>query len=243
MNDPLGPDDATGLAAAELALGLLDGDERAVALRRVIADREFAADVARWRDHFAPLHDRQREADVPDHLFGRIEHSLDHAGAPTPAPARRAWLWPAFASAAAAAVAAVVVIRLSPDAPVPPPVVVAAPAPTPTPTTILVAVLEPVERGAQIAAVYDASRRALRLMPASYGRTGRSQQLWVIGGDGVPHSLGLVGERATALTITPADRARIAAGATLAISIEPAGGSPTALPTGPVVAKGALSDV
>jgi anti-sigma-K factor RskA len=31
-------------------------------------------------------------------------------------------------------------------------------------------------------------------------------------------------------------------GATLAVSVEPAGGSPTGLPTGPVIASGALEN-
>ncbi len=58
---------------------------------------------------------------------------------------------------------------------------------------------------------------------------------------GTPHSLGLLANHGgTALTLTADNRARIAAGATLAVSLEPLGGSPTGLPTGPVVATGAL---
>ncbi|MGJ3628226.1 hypothetical protein AB5I41_17070 [Sphingomonas sp. MMS24-JH45] len=43
------------MAAAELALGVLDGDERAAALRRVLAEPDFAREVARWRDYLAAL--------------------------------------------------------------------------------------------------------------------------------------------------------------------------------------------
>ena len=43
------------VAAAELALGVLDGEERAAALRRMLAEPDFARDVERWRDHFAVM--------------------------------------------------------------------------------------------------------------------------------------------------------------------------------------------
>ena len=45
------------MTAAELALGLLDGDERAAALRRVLADPAFAREVEDWRNRMAGLFD------------------------------------------------------------------------------------------------------------------------------------------------------------------------------------------
>jgi anti-sigma-K factor RskA len=53
----------------------------------------------------------------------------------------------------------------------------------------------------------------------------------------------LLAARPTVLAPQGADRGRIAPGATLAISIEPLGGSPTGLPTGPVVATGVVARV
>ena len=47
----------------------------------------------------------------------------------------------------------------------------------------------------------------------------------------------------TSLAPKGVDRGRIAPGATLAISVEPRGGSPTGLPTGPVVATGVVARV
>ena len=43
------------IAAAELALGVLDGEERAAALRRVLAEPGFASEVERWRGYFGAL--------------------------------------------------------------------------------------------------------------------------------------------------------------------------------------------
>ena len=62
-------------------------------------------------------------------------------------------------------------------------------------------------------------------------------ELWLIPADGVPRSIGVipVAER-TAMVLSPQILAALAAGTTLAISDEPAGGSPTGQPTGAVLA-------
>ena len=59
--------------AAELALGVLDGAERAGALRRMIGEPDFAREVERWRDHFALLFAGVAEVRAPDGLFEKIE--------------------------------------------------------------------------------------------------------------------------------------------------------------------------
>lgn len=63
----------------------------------------------------------------------------------------------------------------------------------------------------------------------------------MIGADGVPHSLGLLkAAQRTVIPIAAADRTKLVPGLKLAISSEPLGGSPTGLPTGPIVASGTL---
>ena len=109
---------------------------------------------------------------------------------------------------------------------------------------MLVASIDRGKAGAPVTAVYDPNSADLRLTPAVLAHSDRSAELWVIAGDGVPHSLGLLKTSgASSLKVNRDNRARLAAGATLAVSIEPIGGSPTGLPTGPVVAKGVLSQV
>lgn len=61
-----------------------------------------------------------------------------------------------------------------------------------------------------------------------------AHELWLIVGEAAPVSLGLL-DAETRLTLADAPE-----GALLAISLEPAGGSPTGLPTGPVVAVAPL---
>src|SRR5262249_48150309 len=72
----------------------------------------------------------------------------------------------------------------------------------------------------------------------------RAIELWLIlpGSDQRPHSLGLIQPgQAMRLELPPDLATRLTPEATLAISLEPAGGSPTGQPTGPVNASGKLT--
>ncbi|BCA63618.1 hypothetical protein HMP09_2852 [Sphingomonas sp. HMP9] len=223
------------VAAAELALGLLDGEERGAALRRVLAEPGFAAQVEWWRSRLAALFDLWPEYAAPPHLVARIEASLD-ANA-TPSRTNR-FAWPALAavtSAIAASLLLFVMVRPEPTVPV------AQPVPVARASSVLVAMLG--DAKAPVAAVYDPANGALRVAAGPGVPNARVAELWVIGGDGVPHALGLLSGRPTALAPKGVDRDRITPGVTLAISVEPLGGSPTGLPTGPVVATGVVARV
>jgi anti-sigma-K factor RskA len=65
----------------------------------------------------------------------------------------------------------------------------------------------------------------------------KSYELWILpSGGGNPVSLGLMPRQGKLeRRLTPAQRALLAAARQVAVSVEPAGGSPTGLPTGPVV--------
>ena len=68
-----------------------------------------------------------------------------------------------------------------------------------------------------------------------------AHELWVIPEGGKPHSLGTMARgRQMHMRLADALAQLLQQGATIAISVEPPGGSPTGAPTGPVVASGAL---
>lgn len=239
--------EAPDMAAAELALGLLDGEERAAALRRVLAEPGFARAVERWRGQLAQLFDLWPAMAAPD-VLARVERSIDRpAASGVPAPRAPGRFWPglaALSSIAAAVLLVMLFIRPVALPPAPSPRPAPTPAPAPAAPTLVASIAPAAAGGSSATAVYDAQAGTIRLTEASFADARRSAQMWVIPGDGTPHSLGLLQRRGgTALTLDPANRARIAAGATLAISLEPIGGSPTGLPTGPVVATGKLSRV
>lgn len=221
-------DDAT---AAELALGLIEGEERAVALRRVLAEPEFASAVEVWRARFTALFAAYPEVEAPAGVERRLIGIIDSG---------RHWRWATGAASLVAASLALMLILQPADVSVPRPTQTLAP-----PVTFAAAMTPAgADQGAPFAALFDASQGQVRIPTKIEVPAGRVAQLWRIGADAVPHSLGLLaGEGTTALTLNAADRAALAAGATLAISIEPLGGSPTKLPTGPVVATGALTRI
>lgn len=65
---------------------------------------------------------------------------------------------------------------------------------------------------------------------------GKAHELWILPAQGNPVSLGLLpASGGTHRTLTAAQRAALAGAKQLAVSLEPAGGSPTGLPTGPVL--------
>lgn len=232
------------MMAAELALGVLEGDERATALRRVLAEPGFAQDVEAWRNQFGHLFGQWPEISPSGAVLARVERSIDAPGQPQPAVVRPNRFWPAataVATAVAAALLAVIVLRPEPPLPAPVPV---AQAPVAIPATMLVAAIDPGDKGAPISAVYDPASGGLKLSAAALADANQSAELWIIGADSTPHSLGLLRTAgASVFTVNAANRAQIAAGATLAVSLEAIGGSPTGLPLGPVVATGKLSQV
>ncbi len=230
---------AEDMAAAELALGVLEGDERAAALRRVLAEPEFAQSVERWRAHFALLFDRVGEVSPSADLLERIEGRIDGRFA-NQAPVRREanpWKPTAIAAGLAALLMSVVAFRPveSPPPPAAPPAVASA---------SMIAAMALGDNGGAQPAMYDAAKGLVKMPGPMPIPAGKSAQLWVIEGKAAPKPLGTF--RSTGPGIYEAETTMgtvIPAGATLAISIEPLGGSPTGAPTGPVIASGTLSKV
>ena len=215
------------MTAAELALGLLDGEERAAALRRVLADPAFAREVEDWRHRLVGLFDDYRSVPAPASVPERLAR-------PTPPARARGWPIVALATALAAAVALFVVTRPGP-APLPVPGVA-------RPHTMMVAALMMTDKSASVPAMVDMTTGEMRIPHVEMAPAGKSAQLWMIGGDGVPRPMGLLAAQGTSrMTLAAEQRRQIAAGMTLAVSVEPIGGSPTGKPTGPVVASGKLS--
>jgi anti-sigma-K factor RskA len=90
---------------------------------------------------------------------------------------------------------------------------------------------------------YDPARSSLYVAPdADFSiPTARAAELWLIPDDGKPRPMGLIDpSKPATMPMPPEFRPLAKAKATLAISIEPLGGSPTGSPTGPVVATGKL---
>jgi anti-sigma-K factor RskA len=110
-----------------------------------------------------------------------------------------------------------------------------------TPNIEYVAVLADAQSAASVLVTFDASNKKLTLQRVgAYQEAGdRSLQLWALPPVGGPRSLGVLGQdKLLRLTAGEGDIREVP---TLAISLEPKGGVPSAGgPTGPVLFKGAL---
>ncbi|MGB8813306.1 MAG: anti-sigma factor [Paracoccaceae bacterium] len=215
--DPLEDDAPDAILAAEYVLGSLPLAERLAAENRLKTDAGFAARVAAWETHFAPLNDEYAEVPAPD-LLPKIEARL--FGAAPPAPRRR--FWPRFVLGAGVAAALVVAVLVSLP-------LIQGPAMVAT----LTAEAQPL--------VFDASYRngTLDLVQTAgpAAAADKAYELWVIVGDAAPVSLGVL--EAPQISRAVPD---LPIGAVLAISLEPTGGSTTGAPTGPVLVTGVITD-
>lgn len=249
MTEPtdLTPDEALAL---DVALGALGRSERVEAELRLRRDPAFAAAVDRWRATLSPLDELVAPADPPSQLWDRIEAEVTPqrtAARIVTAPSGGVlgwWKALAFGASAVAAVSlALLVARPDPE-----PVRVPAVVPErPAPGELLSAAMAGTgdDKQVLITATFDPDRGALILTPAAEDASGGlTPELWVIAENKPPRSLGTIGLTGPqTLRISPAVRAELKAGATLAMSLEPAGGSPTGTPTGPVVATGPLASI
>lgn len=237
MTDPADlPEDE--IFAAEHALGVLNAAERARAEERMARDAEFAAAVEAWRERFAPLLAEIPDVAPPASVWRAIERAL-----PANDNASGLRFWRAAAGGgfalAAASLAAVVFLAMRP------PIITTVTAPPPP---LLNASLASAE-GAQplFIAAYDPARKAVivtSLVPPGADPE-HVHELWLITGDDNPRSIGLVEPgKSTVLPLPEGAADKVAAGSSLAVSVEQPGGSPNPDgPTGPIAAIGQLAGV
>lgn len=226
MTDQMPEDE---LLAAELALGVLAGAERAAAEQRVAREPGFARMVSAWEERLAPWAAEIDEVAAPPAVWDRIAATL-------PAEKQSAGWWQNIAfwrglSLATGALAAACLGAL----------IYLGNAPQKAP---LIAALEGGGHRHFVATI-DMRSGSIAVQPAAFSADAtREPELWLIPADGKPRPLGMLrADRAVSITI-PADLAALTvSNAVLAVSLEPPGGSPTGQPTGPVIATGKLTSL
>jgi anti-sigma-K factor RskA len=242
--------------AGEYVLGVLDAAQRSEAQARMEQDPGFARLVAEWELRLAPLLAEFEGAEIPPHLWPRIRSQLGWPAVGdgrAPASPQKASLWqsPGFwrgmtGLAAAAALAAVVVGPLGllkPDVPDTRVVVVPPPQPpvedpgAPKPVSTL---LRDDGSTGWLASVDPRDGTVLMVpVPGPADAQGREPELWLIPPGGKAQSLGIVSiDRSHTVKVPDALRDELDRGAILAITLEPKGGAPQGVATGPIIAKG-----
>ncbi len=256
---PIGPEDE--MLAGEYVAGLLEGPAETAFEARLAAEPALAAAVARWRVRFAEI-DASAAPVVPDEAFWRrIETALATApdlppqeaaatvavtgaaaAAPppvtssraTPTPARSGglsdwWhsltLWRGFAAVATAA-AIVLAVGLGRMVLAPPP-----------PTFVAVLLAETGEVGAVVHVFADGTAELLPLENVAVP-SGRAMEVWTKWSDERgPVSIGLL-DRPRTVRLSTGGLPETRPEQLFEITLEPATGSPTGRPTGPILFKG-----
>ena len=218
--------------ASEYVLGTLSAEERKAFAYDMSRDATLHAAVQAWQVRLAPLASAIAPQIPPPRVWDAIAKSLE-ADKPPGAEiidlrnrvAR--WRWASVVSGAIAASLALWVFATPP-----------APAPQ---EKISVAALSPagVAPAAILVEVHEAKAEAVVRAISAPTPEGKSLELWYIIEGQKPVSVGLIpasGSVTVPLKLA-ADNAKI----TLAVTVEPKGGSPTGAPTGAIVYAGLLT--
>lgn len=241
MPDPiLSERDDDFLLAGELALGVLEGDERSRAQRKQLSDPEFAAAVDWWSVRLGAMAEGAGSIQPPSNILAAIHARIDAlagGGVPMatidPAARRPApWSIGLAVTGLTAAAAALALFLATPQTSGPQ--------------------LDPASEQQGVRYVAQASdeasgRRLSGLIDRDNGRLsvtvaglepeeGRIAELWVVPGDGSPRSLGFLPAAGNvARDLSEAEQALLVEGAALAVTFEEDTGVPHEAPSLPIV--------
>lgn len=225
------------IEAAEYVFGTLSLEEREAFIARAKSDAATERSLVEWEARCAGLGGHVPSLAPPAHVWERIERLLGGPARTIPfavidGGGRRAddtglkrsrdrWR---IAAVLSGALAAALVITLL----------------TPRPAergTYVAAVNRGGDKPALIVRVDMASGQVLVRPVAAETPPGKSLELWVIGADKTPRSMGVLPNDTEKLVLPTSTRS---GAETFAVTVEPPGGSKTGGPTGPVVYSGQL---
>ena len=221
--------------AAEYVLGTLDPQERRDFDYQLRTDPDLKRMVEEWTERLHPLNEALAPRPVSPGLEARLLNriaGLGRGGLVAMERSLRRWRATAMVTGALAAGLALVLLWLAPQYLAPP-----------RAGGSFVATLQAEGADPAFVALVDLERRTIAIKRvAAAAPAGRSFELWALGGGrDSPESLGLVDAdvRIPAAMLGDLATARLA-DTIFAITIEPAGGSPTGQPSGAPVYVGKL---
>lgn len=211
------------ILASEYVLGSLIGRARRRFERWMVDDRRVRQEVWFWEEKLGTLAQVLPQRRPGKQVWNAIEQRLW----PERFQQRRSWVWPAWSALASLTVVVLVsILVISPGGP------------TDTAPRLAGAVVSR-QGDAPLWLINEEKRTeqlSLRSVAASQADAGKDYELWVVSNDADPISLGVIPVGgAHSVTLTPVARAALQQSQTLAISLEPEGGSPTGAPTGPIL--------
>ncbi|MBX2804398.1 MAG: anti-sigma factor [Hyphomicrobiales bacterium] len=247
-NETLPERDEVSLRAAELVLGLLSPIEADEVRREASGNHLLSAEISLWEEKLAGMADELHPVTPPPGLWMSIEEALRaetatraaKQEAPGQRPARSLWnnigFWRglSFAGLGTAVAASIFALVMFWQANA-----------LLTDQDRLVVALQAGEEQAAFVATYDPQRKQIVIVPAQViNETERVPELWLVTKDKRVVSLGVIAsESAQAVVIPPDLIEETSAGAGLVITLEPPGGAPGGVATGPAIAQGELAPI
>jgi anti-sigma-K factor RskA len=218
------------ILAGEYVLGVLSIEDRRMVEGRMADDVAFSQTVARWQTDLESFNDDYDEVTPRAAVLEQLENRLfaaPQAGQTTVGlwNSMAFWRWLSLGTSVAAIAALIYASGvMSPS----------------SRDGMLVAELSAPSNAVNMLASYDAASGRMRIVPVAAGRAQeKSLELWFVPGQGDPISLGVLPVDTGGELVIPMEmRGHIGDGATLAVTLEPFGGSPTGRATGPIVASG-----
>jgi anti-sigma-K factor RskA len=215
--------------AGEYVLGTLRGAARRRFERAVREEPLVALRVRTLRAEFAPVYRETIAQTMPSDGWRRLQSELGLARFNVPWW-RRANVWRAWALGTTAALIlgiALIVMRPQGDT-----------------SLATIAQLTAPGGAASVTAALSRDGRTLELRAARPVVAGPAQsyELWLLPpGGAAPISLAVLGQLDSRIAVPSSQIGRLVAGSKLAVTVEPAGGSPTRTPTGPVILVGDIT--
>ena len=222
-----------GTLAGEYVLGLLEGEAKAVVERRLASDVGFAREVEQWRVRFAEFDDATAPWPAGDELWRRIEANMQRAAA-TAGPSAWTRFWnnlPALRATALGASFAALLLAVG--------LGLAIQAARQQP--VMIAVLLDGNRAGAVVHTFADGRTVLLPLTSINVPEGKALEVWTLPSrERGPVSVGLMNQSRT-LQLSLKDLPALRIDQLFEITLEPATGSPTGRPTGPVLFKGTTS--
>lgn len=210
--------------AADYAIGLMPPTARRRFEQLMAEDHALQVELAQWQETLVSLTEPVMEEPVPEQVWDRIVARIEPQRLHVPARSRARTWRQAIALAAAVVLAIGIGLFYNRDQ-------------AHYGATLLSASNQPAVKVQAFEQYLQVEPVELASAPAD-----RSMELWAIPTGGKPISLGLMPEGGKGrISLNEGQRKLLGQSITLAISLEPAGGSPTGQPTGPVLYHGQLA--
>ncbi|MBL0371751.1 anti-sigma factor [Rhizobium sp. KVB221] len=222
------------IISGEYVLGVLSETDRRRVEARIATDPKFAMQVRRWQENLADFNDDYQEVKPSPLVHAKIEqHLFGDANDARPARVLQAlwgsvFFWRGLAAAALVAAVGIGVAGRSDFLG------------TSQPEKPLVAELTGMDSPMSLLATYDFASGRLSVTPAALRQDQpKSLEVWLIEDGKPPASLGVLPDSGRGdIVIEASFRDAFTTGKTIAITVEPLGGSPSGKPTGPMIAFG-----